>query len=304
MKHLLKLLDLTEKDILSILNLADQLKYDKKNNIEHKYLAGKTLGMIFSKSSTRTRVSFEVGMYELGGQALFLSSNDIQLGRGEPVRDTARVLSRYLDGIMIRTYDQEDVEELSKYGSIPIINGLTDFAHPCQVLADLMTIREYKDSLKGLKLCFVGDGNNMANSLIVGCIKMGMSVAIACPDNHKPDAEIMKWAEENGDFLCTESVLEAAKNADVLYTDVWASMGQEAEAEQRKLEFKNYQINDSVMAVAKADAMVLHCLPAHREEEITEKVFEEHANEIFDEAENRIHAQKAVMVKLMGEDKR
>lgn len=301
MQHLLKLLDLTEKDILSILNLADQLKYDKKNNIQHKYLAGKTLGMIFSKSSTRTRVSFEVGMYELGGQALFLSSNDIQLGRGEPVRDTARVLSRYLDGIMIRTYDQEDVEELSKYGSIPIINGLTDFAHPCQVLADLMTIREYKNSLKGLKLCFVGDGNNMANSLIVGCIKMGMSVSIACPANHKPDAEIMKWAEENGDFLCTESVLEAAKDADVLYTDVWASMGQEAEAEQRKKEFKNYQINDSVMAVAKADAMVLHCLPAHREEEITEKVFEEHANEIFDEAENRIHAQKAVMVKLMGD---
>ncbi|MBR2499826.1 MAG: ornithine carbamoyltransferase [Clostridia bacterium] len=301
MQHLLKLLDLTEKDILSILNLADQLKYDKKNNIQHKYLAGKTLGMIFSKSSTRTRVSFEVGMYELGGQALFLSSNDIQLGRGEPVRDTARVLSRYLDGIMIRTYDQEDVEELSKYGSIPIINGLTDFAHPCQVLADLMTIREYKNSLKGLKLCFVGDGNNMANSLIVGCIKMGMSVSIACPANHKPDAEIMKWAEENGDFLCTESVLEAAKDADVLYTDVWASMGQESEAEQRKKEFKNYQINDSVMAVAKADAMVLHCLPAHREEEITEKVFEEHANEIFDEAENRIHAQKAVMVKLMGD---
>lgn len=301
MEHLLKLKDLTENEILSILNLADQLKYDKKNNIPHKYLEGKTLGMIFSKSSTRTRVSFEVGMYELGGQALFLSSNDIQLGRGEPVRDTARVLSRYLDGIMIRTYDQKDVEELSEYGSIPIINGLTDFAHPCQVLADLMTIREYKNTLKGLKMCFVGDGNNMANSLIVGGIKMGMSVSIACPDAYKPDPEIMEWAKANGDFTCTESVLDAAKDADVLYTDVWASMGQEAEAEKRKKDFKDYQINDSVMAVAKADAMVLHCLPAHREEEITEKVFEAHANEIFDEAENRIHAQKAVLVKLMGD---
>lgn len=302
MEHLLKLKDLSQDEILSILNLADQLKYDKKNNIEHKYLAGKTLGMIFSKSSTRTRVSFEVGMYELGGQALFLSSNDIQLGRGEPVRDTARVLSRYLDGIMIRTYEQDDVEELSKYGSIPIINGLTDFAHPCQVLADLMTIREYKNSLKGLKLCFIGDGNNMANSLIVGGIKMGMKVAIACPSNYQPDAEIMEWAKENGDFLCTESILDAAKDADVLYTDVWASMGQESEAEQRKKDFKDYQINDSVMEVAKADAMVLHCLPAHREEEITDKVFEEHANEIFDEAENRLHAQKAVLVKLLGDN--
>lgn len=302
MEHLLKLKDLTENEILSILNLADQLKYDKKNNIPHRYLEGKTLGMIFSKSSTRTRVSFEVGMYELGGQALFLSSNDIQLGRGEPVRDTARVLSRYLDGIMIRTYDQKDVEELSEYGSIPIINGLTDFAHPCQVLADLMTIREYKNTLKGLKMCFVGDGNNMANSLIVGGIKMGMSVSIACPDAYKPDPEIMEWAKANGDFTCTESVLDAAKDADVLYTDVWASMGQEAEAEKRKKDFKDYQINDSVMAVAKADAMVLHCLPAHREEEITEKVFEAHANEIFDEAENRLHAQKAVLVKLMGNE--
>jgi len=273
MEHLLKLKDLSHDEILSILNLADQLKYDKKNNIPHKYLEGKTLGMIFSKSSTRTRVSFEVGMYELGGQALFLSSNDIQLGRGEPVRDTARVLSRYLDGIMIRTYEQEDVEELSRYGSIPIINGLTDFAHPCQVLADLMTIREYKNSLKGLKLCFVGDGNNMANSLIVGGIKMGMKVTVACPENYQPDSEIMAWAKENGEFLCTDSVIDAAKDADVLYTDVWASMGQEGEAEQRRKDFKDYQINDNVMAVAKADAIVLHCLPAHREEEITDKVF-------------------------------
>ena len=238
-------------------------------------------------------------MYDLGGMALFLSSHDIQLGRGEPVNDTARVLSGYLDGIMIRTFDQSDVETLAEYGSIPIINGLTDYCHPCQVLADLMTIREFKGSIKGNKLCYIGDGNNMANSLIVGGIKMGMSVSIGCPDGYKPDPEIMKWASKNGDFVCTPDVLEAAKDADVLYTDVWASMGQESEAEERKKIFTGYQINDSVMAVAKPDAMVLHCLPAHREEEITNKVFEAHAKEIFEEAENRLHAQKAVLVKLM-----
>ncbi|MBQ6931039.1 MAG: ornithine carbamoyltransferase [Clostridia bacterium] len=301
MKHLLKLSDLSKQEITDILDLADQLKYAKKNGIEHKYLAGKTLGMIFQKSSTRTRVSFEVGIYDLGGSALFLSSRDLQIGRGEPVEDTARVLSRYLDGIMIRTFDQEEVETLAKYGSIPIINGLTDYCHPCQVLADLMTIREHKGSIEGLKLCYVGDGNNMANSLIVGGIKMGMKVSIACPDNYQPDAEIMKWASENGEFCCTSDIAAAVKDADVLYTDVWASMGQEGEAEERKKIFKNYQINDGVMALANEGAMVLHCLPAHREEEITAKVFEEHATEIFDEAENRLHAQKAVMVKCMGE---
>lgn len=299
MKHLLKLSDWSEKEIIETLNLADQLKFDKKNGIEHHLLKGKTLGMIFEKSSTRTRVSFEVGMHDLGGMALFLSSRDLQIGRGEPVEDTARVLSRYLDGIMIRTFAQAEVEELAKMGDIPIINGLTDYCHPCQVLADLMTIREHKGMLKGLKLCYIGDGNNMANSLIVGGIKVGMSVAIATPANYKPDADIMKWAAENGDFTWTEDVLESAKDADALYTDVWASMGQEGEAEERKKIFKSYQINDSVMAVAKPDAMVLHCLPAHREEEITAKVFEAHANEIFDEAENRLHAQKAVMVKCM-----
>ncbi len=299
MKHLLKLMDLSTNEINEILNLADQLKYEKRNGIEHHHLKGKTLGMIFAKSSTRTRVSFEVGMYDLGGMALFLSSHDIQLGRGEPVNDTARVLSGYLDGIMIRTFDQSDVETLAEYGSIPIINGLTDYCHPCQVLADLMTIREFKGSIKGNKLCYIGDGNNMANSLIVGGIKMGMSVSIGCPDGYKPDPEIMKWASENGDFVCTPDVLEAAKDADVLYTDVWASMGQESEAEERKKIFTGYQINDSVMSVAKPDAMVLHCLPAHREEEITNKVFEAHAKEIFEEAENRLHAQKAVLVKLM-----
>jgi len=300
MNHLLKLSDLSTEEITDILNLADQLKYEQKNGIEHPILKNKTLGMIFQKNSTRTRVSFEVGMYQLGGNALFLSSRDLQIGRGEPVQDTARVLSRYLDGIMIRTFAQSEVEDLAKYGSIPIINGLTDYAHPCQVLADLMTIREHKNTLKGLKLCYVGDGNNMANSLIAGCIKMGLSVAIACPKGYEPDAALMKWAAETGDFLCTTDVLEAAKGADVLYTDVWASMGMEEEVVKRRRDFAGYQINDAVMAVAKPDAMVQHCLPAHREEELTEKVLEAHADEIFDEAENRLHAQKAVMVKLMG----
>lgn len=301
MKHLLKLGDLSEKEILTILNLADQLKYEKKHNIEHHHLKGKTLGMIFAKSSTRTRVSFEVGMYDLGGSALFLSNANTQLGRGEPVEDTARVLSRYLDGIMIRTFDQAEVETLAQYGSIPIINGLTDYCHPCQVLADLMTIREFKNTFKGMKMTFIGDGNNMANSLIVGGIKVGMEVAVACPEGYEPDADIVKWANETGRFTLTNDIYEAAKDADVLYTDVWASMGEENEAEERKKIFKGYQINSSLMAVAKPDAMVLHCLPAHREEEITAEVFEAHANEIFEEAENRLHAQKAVMVMLMGD---
>lgn len=300
MKHLLKLMDLSAKEITEILNLADQLKFEKKNGIEHHLLKGKTLGMIFEKSSTRTRVSFEVGMYDLGGSALFLSSRDLQIGRGEPVQDTARVLSRYLDGIMIRTFAQKEVEDLATYGSIPIINGLTDYCHPCQVLADLMTIREYKGSISGNKLCYIGDGNNMTNSLIVGGIKMGMEVSVACPKGYEPDAEIMAWAEKNGKFTCTDDVLEAAKGADVLYTDVWASMGQEAEAEERKKIFAGYQINDKVMQVANEKAMVLHCLPAHRGEEITAEVFEAHANELFDEAENRLHAQKAVLVKCMS----
>lgn len=302
MKHLLKLMDLSKKEITEILNLADQLKFEKKNGIQHHLLKGKTLGMIFSKSSTRTRVSFEVGMYDLGGNALFLSSRDLQIGRGEPVEDTARVLSRYLDGIMIRTFEQKEVEDLAKHGSIPIINGLTDYCHPCQVLADLMTIREYKGACKGNKLCYIGDGNNMTNSLIVGGIKMGMEVSVACPKGYEPDAEIMAWAKENGKFTCTDNVLEAAKDADVLYTDVWASMGQESEAAARKEIFKGYQINADVMAVADEKVMVMHCLPAHRGEEITADVFEAHANELFDEAENRLHVQKAVLVKCMGEN--
>lgn len=299
MKHLLKLSDLSPEEITGILDLADQLKYEKKNGIPHEYLKGKSLGMIFEKSSTRTRVSFEVGMQELGGYPLFLSSNDLQIGRGEPVQDTARVLSRYLDGIMIRTFAQEEVEALAEYGSIPIINGLTDYCHPCQVLADLMTIREHKGSFKNLKMCFIGDGNNMANSLMVGAIKMGISFAIACPKGYEPDADLMNWAAENGEFLCTDSVVEAAKDADILVTDVWASMGQESEIADRKKVFEGFQINADLMKTAKPDAMVLHCLPAHREEEITAEVFEAHADEIFDEAENRLHAQKAVLVALM-----
>ena len=301
MDHLLKLLDLTTEDIVDILNLADQLKYEQKNGIKHKYLEGKTLGMIFQKASTRTRVSFEAGMYQLGGQALFLSPRDLQIGRGEPIQDTARVLSRYLDGIMIRTFEQKEVEDLAKYGSIPIINGLTDFAHPCQVLADLMTIKEYKGKLKGLKLAFIGDGNNMANSLIVGCLKMGMKIAIASPKGYEPDKEVLDFAKGNPDFLLTTDIYEAAKNADAIYTDVWSSMGMEAEIEERKKAFKDYQVNAKLMEVANPTCLVLHCLPAHREEEITNEVFEAHADEIFEEAENRLHAQKAVLVKLLGD---
>ena len=300
MNHLLKMLDLSTEEIMEILNLADQLKYERKHNIEHHLLKGKSLGMIFQKASTRTRVSFETGMYQLGGNALFLSSHDLQIGRGEPVQDTARVLSRYLDGIMIRTFEQKEVEDLAKYGSIPVINGLTDFCHPCQILADLMTIREFKGQFDGLKMCFIGDGNNMANSLIVGGLKVGMKVSVACPEGYHPDKQVLDFANKYEGFELTDSPVKAAAGADVVITDVWASMGQEGEAEKRKIAFKGYQINDEIVAAANPDAMVQHCLPAHREEEITEKVFEAHANEIFEEAENRLHAQKAVMVKLMG----
>ena len=295
------MMQLSKEEIIDLLNLADQLKYELKHGIPHPHLKGKTLGMIFQKASTRTRVSFETGMYQLGGYPLFLSSNDLQIGRGEPVQDTARVLSRYLDGIMIRTFEQKEVEDLAKYGSIPIINGLTDYCHPCQVLADLMTVREFKGSFDGLKMCYIGDGNNMANSLITGFLKVGMSVSVACPDDYQPAETVLEYARSTGRFTMTNNPLEAAKGADVLLTDVWASMGQEGEAEKRKIAFAGYQINDEIMAAANEKAMVLHCLPAHREEEITEKVFEAHAEEIFEEAENRLHAQKAVMVKLMAD---
>ena len=301
MKHLLKLLDLTGQEILDILNLADQLKYETKHGIPHPHLQGKCLGMIFEKSSTRTRVSFEVGINQLGGYAVVLGAEGSQIGRGEPVQDTARVLSRYVDGIMIRTFGQDEVEALAQYGSVPVINGLTDFCHPCQVLADLMTIREYKGSLEGLKLCFIGDGNNMMNSLIVGGLKVGMSVSVACPQGYRPPQEILEFAAGYGDkFELTDSPMQAAKDADVVITDVWTSMGQEEECQKREAAFAGYCVDEQLMAQAKPDAMVQHCLPAHRGEEITEEVFEANAQYIFEEAENRLHAQKAVLVKTMG----
>ena len=299
MKHLLKLIDLSTEEITEILNLSDQLKYELKNNIPHPRLAGKTLGMIFQKSSTRTRVSFEVGMYQLGGHPLFLSANDLQIGRGEPTADTARVMSRYCDGIMIRTFEQAEVEEFAKYSTIPVINALTDFAHPCQIFADLLTIREYKGSFEGLKVCFIGDTNNMSNSFIVGALKVGMKFTLASPAGYVLHPEIAAFVKDNPNFEQTTDVLAAAKEADVLVTDVWASMGDEAEAQKRQQDFVGYQINNEVMANANSDAIVLHCLPAHREEEITTEVFEKYANVIFDEAENRLHVQKAILVKLM-----
>ena len=300
-KDLLKLLDLSKEDITLILNTADQLKYSQKHGIAHDYLKGKTLAMIFEKNSTRTRVSFEVGMFQLGGHALFLSGKESQIGRGEPIEDTARVLSRYCDGIMIRTFSQEGVEKLAQYASIPVVNGLTDLYHPCQVLADLMTIREHKAVLEGLKLCFIGDGNNMANSLIVGGLKMGMEVSIACPEGYDPAPEVLEFAasDPSHKFSLVRTPQEAAVDADVIITDVWASMGKEQEKAIREMAFAGYQINDELMALAHPDCMVQHCLPAHREEESTAKVFEAHADEIFDEAENRLHAQKAVLYLLM-----
>lgn len=300
MKHLLKLLDMTGEEIIEVLNLADQLKYETKHGIEHHLLKGKCLGMIFEKSSTRTRVSFEVGINQLGGYAVVLASEGSQIGRGEPVQDTARVLSRYVDGIMIRTFGQDEVEDLAKYGSVPVINGLTDFCHPCQVLADLMTIREFKGSLEGLKMCFIGDGNNMMNSLIAGGLKVGMAVSVACPEGYRPPQEILEFAAQYDRFTLTDSPMEAAKDADVVITDVWTSMGQEEERAKREAAFKGYCVDATLMAQAKPDAMVQHCLPAHRGEEISEEVFEANAQYIFEEAENRLHAQKAVMVKVMG----
>ena len=300
-KHLLKMADLTKDDIFEILELAAKLKDYNKNKIEHYLLKNKTLGMIFMKSSTRTRVSFEVGMSQLGGRALFLSSNDLQLGRGEPIYDTAKVLSRYLDGIMIRTFAQQEPEDLAKHGTIPVINGLTDYAHPCQVLADLMTVKEYKKSFDGLKLCFIGDGFNMANSLIVGGLTVGMDVAVASPDGYSVTPEIAAFGNKYpGKLTLTADPKEAAKNADVLITDVWYSMGQ-SDIDERKVIFKDYKIDGEIMKLANKGAMVQHCLPAHRDEEISSEVFAAHEQAIFDEAENRMHVQKAVMVKLMGD---
>ncbi len=303
-KDLLKIEDLSKEEILDILNLADQLKYELKHGIKHHHLEGKTLGMIFEKSSTRTRVSFETGMYQLGGYPLFLSSSDLQIGRGEPIQDTARVLSRYLNGIMIRTFSQKEVTDLAECSNIPIINGLTDDEHPCQVLADLMTIRENKNILEGLKVAYIGDGNNMAQSLLIGCLTSGMDISLAIPDNYMIKEEYINKGIEiaknnNLNFNIVNDPKEAAKDADVVITDVWASMGQENETLERMKAFKGYQVNAELMKLAKDDAIVLHCLPAHREEEITEEILEKHANTIFEEAENRLHVQKSILVKLL-----
>ncbi|MCI8303025.1 MAG: ornithine carbamoyltransferase [Lawsonibacter sp.] len=302
-KDLLKLLDLSTEDITAILNKADQLKYEKKHGIPQKYLEGKTLAMIFEKNSTRTRASFEVGMFQLGGHALFLSGKESQIGRGEPIEDTARVLSRYCDGIMIRTFGQDEVESLARFASIPVINGLTDFCHPCQVLADLLTVREHKAVLEGLKLCYIGDGNNMANSLIVGGLKMGMEVSVACPEGYDPDPQVLEFAKGSPahHFSLHRTPRDAAAGADVVFTDVWASMGQEEEKAVRMAAFQGYCVDDELMSLTNPGCMVQHCLPAHRGEEITAEVFEAHSQEIFDEAENRLHAQKAVMCLLMEE---
>ena len=301
MKHLLKLWDLTGQEIIDILNLADQLKYEQKNGITHHHLKGKTLGMIFQKSSTRTRVSFEVGMYQLGGMALFLSANDLQIGRGEPVQDTARVLSRYLDGIMIRTFAQQEVEDLAAYGTIPVINGLTDYCHPCQVLADLMTIRERRGTLEGQKLCFIGDGCSMANSLIVGGLLAGMRVTCVCPEGYRPAADVLMFAHRYGEkFHLLTDPAEGVKDADVVVTAAWNTAPGTPESERRLRDFAGFQVTSRLMEGAKPDAMLLHCLPAHRGEEISTAVFEEHADEIFDEAENRLHVQKAVLAILLA----
>ena len=303
-KDLLKMDDLTKEDIIEILNLADQLKYELKHGIPHEHLKGQTLGMIFEKRSTRTRVSFETGMYQLGGNALFLSSRDLQIGRGEPIEDTSRVLSRFVQGIMIRTYSDEEVEKLAKYSSIPIINGLTDLEHPCQVLADLMTMREYKNILDGLNVTYIGDGNNMCHSLIIGCLKLGMNISIACPEKYMPDEKYINRGKEIAElekvnFNIYNDPKEAVKDADVILTDVWESMGHEEETEERRKVFCGFQVNSDLLSLAKDNVMVLHCLPAHRGEEITAEVLEDHSSEIFDESENRLHAQKAILVKLM-----
>ncbi|MCT8976587.1 ornithine carbamoyltransferase [Clostridium sp. CX1] len=305
MKDLISLHYLSTGEIFEILKVAEKLKYELKNGIAHNILKGKTLGMIFTKSSTRTRVSFEVGMAQLGGYALFLSSNDIQLGRGETIYDTANVLSRYIDGIMIRTYKHSDVEDLAKYSSIPVINGLTDLLHPCQVLADLLTIYEHKSKLEGLKLAYVGDGNNVAHSLLYGCAKVGMDISVATPKGYQCNFDVVESAKEDAKLtgakiVTTEDPVEAVKDADVIYTDTWVSMGQEDEKKERINIFKQYQVNGKLFSMAKEDAVFLHCLPAYRGLEVTEEVIDGPQSLVFDEAENRLHAQKAVMALLLG----
>nr|WP_304149409.1 ornithine carbamoyltransferase [Mitsuokella multacida] len=306
-KDMLSIHDLSVDEVQEILALAKELKAKQKAGVPHEILKGKTLGMIFEKSSTRTRVSFETGMYQLGGQALFLSNRDLQLGRGEPIRDTARVLSRYLDGIMIRTFGHDRVEELAKWADIPVINALTDLLHPCQVLTDLLTIEEYKGkNLKGLKMAYVGDGNNMTNSFLYGCAKVGMTFVAATPEDYRPDETVFKNAledaKETGAALSlVTDPQEAVKDADIVVTDTWASMGQEAEHEARKKIFAPYQVNKELLKGADKRVIVMHCLPAYRGEEITEEVLEANADVIFDEAENRLHTQKAIMALTMAD---
>jgi ornithine carbamoyltransferase len=301
-KDLLKMMDLSRDDITRILDMADQMKYNQHHGLPHRFLEGKTVVMIFEKNSTRTRVSFEAGIYQLGGHGIYLSGKESQIVRGEPPEDTARTLARYADALVIRTYSQKEVETLAQYAEIPVINGMTDYAHPCQVLADLMTIRERMTRLEGLNLCYIGDGNNMCNSLIVGGLKCGLNVSVACPEGYEPDPQVLEFAHSVTDatFTFTRDPLEAAKDADVIFTDVWISMGMEAETETRIKAFQGYQVNDAVVAVAKPGCMVQHCLPAHRGQEITGELLEAHADEIFDEAENRLHTQKAVLYLLMG----
>lgn len=304
MNHFVSFTDISVIELNELLNLAADLKYQVKNHIEHHLLRGKTLGMIFAKSSTRTRVSFEVGMYQLGGQSLFLSSQDIQLGRGESVQDTAAVLSRFVDGIMIRTYSHNDIKDLVKYGSVPVINGLSDLMHPCQALADLMTIREHKGELSGLKLAYLGDGNNVANSLLHACSMAGMHISVACPKSYQPDSvcinESKSFAEQTGGSVTiTDDPLKAIANADVVYTDTWISMGQEAEKAERLRVFIPYQVNQALMEKANPDAIFMHCLPAYRGYEVTEDVIDGPCSVVYDEAENRLHAQKALLVRLM-----
>jgi ornithine carbamoyltransferase len=304
-KHLLTLNDLTKEEIFGILDLAAKLKTEQKKGGTKPVLKGKTLGMIFTKSSTRTRVSFEVGMAQLGGAALFLSANDIQLGRGETIYDTANVLSRYLDGIMIRTFAHSDVEDLAKYGTIPVINGLTDYVHPCQILADFQTILERKGRLNPLKLAYIGDGNNVAHSLLFGASKVGMDSSVASPEGYECDANAARLAKENAALsgsrvVLTQSPEEAIADADAVYADTWASMGREAEKEERARVFAPYQVNKELFSKAKPDAIFLHCLPAYRGCEVTEDVIDGPNSAVFDEAENRLHAQKAVLALLMN----
>lgn len=303
-KDFLALVDYTSEEIEYLIHYAIELKRKQKAREPHAVLAGKTLGMIFEKSSTRTRVSFEVGMYQLGGQALFLSKNDLQLGRGETVWDTAQTLSRYLDGIMIRTYEHRKVIDLARGSTVPVINGLTDYAHPCQVMADYQTVLEKKGRLKGLKVAYIGDGNNMVHSLMMGASKLGMNFAIASPEGYDPDKEVIQMSKENaaqtgGSLLLTRDPREAIENADVVYTDVWASMGFEAEQQEREIAFKNFQINEALVKHAKQDYLFMHCLPAHRGEEVSEGVIDGPNSIIFDQAENRLHAQKAIMAATM-----